>query len=491
MVFAEKIGRLLPALQASLDNYRSGPIEPPALVIMQLRILAIIVIFPLAAVLAGCACPCAKCGVPRTPHAPCIHDLCDCNQAPPDLAAEIPRAGELLPLPAPTETYQLLDAATCQCNAATNNAVANMVELESHWATVIIECDTKSVQENFCLDRDLLSIHACQLRNESAAVALTAYYQLAGLEAQHHYLQHASKESEKTLARVQNMRESGIELPEGIDRTTILKQINQMEDRLTQMEYLRLQLNGQLHQLIGCPINEHAFYWPAIEWYPDMTPVDAELELAMGLQNRQDLQGLELLLCNLEKVTLPVARAVLHYADSTVGSAEPRSGIIHALRCCKCNEHEVPVRCRQLAIFYDDTEDKATAEIKNAVYKIGLQQHRVVIAQQTVLDLRQKLEDLTKTREVNDVAVFQLSSLRIEIDQAETELIEQVIGLKLAQVELKKAKGMLANECGYVPKLCLEGCCNGACMRCEGGLGFGSQSSTCRSGCSKPSSRCE
>ncbi len=463
---------------------------------MQLRILSIVVLLSFVTIVGGCACPCAKCGVPRTPRAPCIHDLCDCNQPPPDIANVIPTNGDLLPLPAPTETYQVLTAATCQCNAATNNAVANMVELERHWAMVIIQCDTKGVQENFCLDRDLLSLHACTIRNETAGAALTAYYQLAGLEAQHHHLQHALSESEKSLSRVEKMRESGIELPDGINRTAILKQINQMEDQLTQMEYLRLQLNGQLQKLIGCPLNEHAFYWPEMDWHPEMSPVDAELELAVGLQNRHDLRGLELLLCNLEKITLPVARAVLHYADSTVGSVEPRSGIIHVLRCCKCNEHEVPVRCRQLAMFYDDTESKATAEIKNAVYKIGLQQHRIVIAQQTLLDLRDRLDQLIKTRDVEDVAIFQISALRIEIDQAESALIEQVVGLKLAQVELKKAQGLLSTECGFEPQLCLEGCCNGACMRCEGGLGYGCQCGNCKTeSCQncllKPSSRCD
>ncbi|QEG35174.1 hypothetical protein [Bythopirellula goksoeyrii] len=458
---------------------------------MQLRILAIIAILPLAAALAGCACPCAKCGVPRTPEAPCIHDLCDCNQAPPDLASEILPTGELIPLPAPGETYQLLDVATCQCNAATNDTVANMVELERHWAQVIIQCDTKGVQENYCLDRDLLSLHACQIRNESAATALKAFYQLAGLEAQHHYLLHALNETATTLARVDNMNEAGIEPPDGIDRTSVLKQINQMEDQLTQMEYLRLQLNGQLQHLIGCPLNENSFYWPQIDWHPDMSPVDAELELAMGLANRQDLQGLEVLLCNLERISLPVARGVLNYADSTIGTVEPREGIIHTLRCFHCYEHEVPVRCRQLGLFYDDTESKATAEIKGAVYKIGLQQHRVVIAQQTLLDLRDKLSALNKTRDMDDVTVFHISSLRVEIDEAESQLIEQVIALKLAQVELKKAKGELANECGYVPRLCLDGCCNGACMRCEGGLGMGCQNGNCHRGLSKKSCQCE
>ena len=277
------------------------------------------------------------------------------------------------------------------------------------------------------------------------------------------------------------MRASSIELPQGLDRTTVLKQINDLEDQLTKLEYLRLQLNGQLQQLMDCPLNEHCFFWPEMDWNPNLNPLAADLELAVGLESRPDLRGLAIVLCNFEKVTLPIARAVLHYADSTVGSVEPRSGVVHALRCFRCNEHEVPVRCHQLAMFYEDTEAKATGEIKNAVYKIALQQHRVVIAQQTVFDLRDRLDELTKTRDVDDVAVFQLSTVRLELDQAESALIEQVVTLKIAEVELKQAQGVLASECGFVPKLCLEGCCNGACLRCEGELGGGS-CQNCRSG---------
>src|SRR5690606_34634489 len=112
----------------------------------------------------------------------------EAESEPPALMDLVFEEEELLPLPAPAETYQLLDAATCQCSAAKNSAVANMVELERYWAKVVIECDSKRVRENYCLDRDLLSLHACSIRNAAAASALTAFYQLAGLEAQQHYL---------------------------------------------------------------------------------------------------------------------------------------------------------------------------------------------------------------------------------------------------------------------------------------------------------------
>jgi hypothetical protein len=459
---------------------------------MLLRLLTIAVLLPLVTIGGGCKCPCAKCGVPGTPCAPCAYSTCECQSPPPDLATEIPVEWVPQPLPAPSETYQLLDASSAECNAATNAAVANMVELERHWAQVIIQCDTKGVAENYCLDRDLMSLHACAIRNEAAAGALTAFYQLAGLEAQNHYLNHALHEVEQTYNRVQKLREAGLEVPDGLDRATVGKQYRDLEARLSQLDMQRLQLNGQLQTLVGCPLNEHKFFWPQMDWQPQLEPVDADAELAVGLANRQELRGLGIVLCNMEKVTLPMTRAVLKFADATVGSVEPQKGLIHTIRCSHCYEHEVPVRCRQLALFYEDTEAKTTAEIKNAAYKIGLQQNRIVLAQETVLDLRKRVEELEKTRDSDDVAIFEISNARTDLDQAEADLVQQIVDLKLAQVELKKAQGMLANECGFLPQLCLEGCCDGACTRCEGGLCGKCQSPKCTPcATAKPCSTCK
>jgi hypothetical protein len=142
-----------------------------------------------------------------------------------------------------------------------------------------------------------------------------------------------------------------------------------------------------------------------------------------------------------------------------------------------------------LALIYEDTEAKTTAEIKNSAYKITHQQSRIVLAQESVLDLRKRVEELEKTRDSENVAIFQISEARTDLDQAEADLIQQVVDLKLAQVDLKKAQGMLANECGFLPQLCLEGCCDGACTRCEGGLCGNCQCTSCATG--KPCSTCK
>ena len=448
---------------------------------MLVRLLVLIAMLLLTLGLLGCACPRGGCGVPGTPCAPCNKELAIPEQLLPEFD-ELASAESIVPLPAPTETFELLDSLTCQCRAATNLTAANLVELERYWAKIIISCDTKNVRENYCLDRDLLALRATGLRNEAAGAALRAFYQLAGVEAQKHYLQQGIDELQQTLDRIAQLESKGIDLPGKIDRSAIISQIAELEDQKLELDFLRIQLNGQLQKLTCCPLDEYTFYWPQLDWQPDLLPVDVECELAEGLTTRSDLRGLALVICQLEKNTLPVARGVLKFAESTVGTVEPQDGVIHWLRCRTCNDTELPIRCRQLSLFYSDTEQTATAEIKGAAYKIGLQQQRVVAARQLLESLEDELRELEDTRDIDDVSIFEISNARARIYSARSKLLKQVVELKIARVGLREAQGMLAVECGFTPTLCCEGCCNGACVRCDqcGHKNCGTQPSACK-----------
>ncbi len=391
-------------------------------------------------------------------------------EGPPDLMRVVPDCDVegcvLAPLPAPTNIYQLITAADAQCRAATNANVANMIELERHWASIVIECDSKYVQRNVCLQRDLLALHAADVRNKAAASALEAFYQLAGLEARRHYLDMAIDETRKSLQRATGLHEADLAAP--IDRDGLAVQLAQLEDQRLQLDYLRLQLNGQLQKLVGCPVSEHNFFFPEVDWTPELTPLDADAELAVALPQRYEMRGIRLVLCKLQKSTLRVARGVLQVADGTLGTVEPTEGWIHRLRCIRCNSHEVDVRCRQLAMLYADAEQLATAEVKGAVYQVTLQQQRVALAREAVEARRAALYELAKQRDAQDTPVFELSQARTRLYTAESELIEQVVNLKVALAQLRRAQGALAAECGYEPKLCCDdGCCDGACMHCK------------------------
>ena len=384
------------------------------------------------------------------------------------LVADAERTVEMEPLPVPEGNYRLLDASTCQCHAATNANLANMVDLERHWARVLVECDTDNVRENLCLFRDGFALRSANIRNETAAAALEAFYLLAGLEARQRILEEGLAEAEESLERVDKLVAKGLDVPREVDRSELAGQVKELQDTLLQLEYARLRLNGQLQTQLGCPIDEHRFFWPEVDWTPNLDPPDAETEVALGLDERTDLRAIRLVICRLEKVTLPVARALLTSADATIGAVEPREGAIHYLRCRNCTDHEVPVRCRQLALLFDEKQDLAIGEIKSAVLDVTLQQHRVVLAREA-LELRQNhLSELEEKRDVDDVAVFELSRARAAVLEAESELVERLTKLNIAWVELRRSKHVLARECGFIPVLCCEGRCDGACVRCSG-----------------------
>lgn len=435
---------------------------------MRLSTASIIAIVTVATSALGCRCP-SGCCLPRTPHAACDLTETAAADGPPDLMHVVPDCNAeecvLTPLPAPTDVCQSLTAADAQCRAATNATVPNMLELEQHWASIIIECDSKYVQRNQCLLRDLLELRAADLRNKAAGDALETFYLLAALEARRHYLDLGIEETRKALDRAKGLREADLDVP--VQRDQLSAQLASLEDDRLELNFQRLQLTGRLQKLIGCPVSEHNFFCTEVDWTPDMTPVDADAELAYALPRRYDLRAINLMWCNLEKSTLRVARGVLNVADGGVGSVEPTEGWIHRLRCIRCNSAEVGVRCRQLQMFFDDTQQLATADIKGAAYQVSLQQQRVAHARQAVTDQRAYVYELEALRDADDVPVFRLTEARSRLYTAEAELIQQVALLKIAQAQLKRAEASLGEECGFIPELCREGCCTGACTQCQ------------------------
>ena len=228
-------------------------------IIMLLRLLALTMIVPLSAVLTGCACPSGACGVPGTPSAPCVDELTVPDGELPSFV-DLASVEALLPLPAPTETYQLIDASTCQCRSATNMPKANLVELERHWAKIVIECDTENVGKNLCLDRDLLALRATGLRNEAAGTALEAFYQLAGIETQKHYLQMGIEASQLTLNRIDRLQSKGIELPGKVDRSVVISQLSELERSEITARFFTYSIERPTPKINGLPARRiHVF----------------------------------------------------------------------------------------------------------------------------------------------------------------------------------------------------------------------------------------
>ncbi|TWT66775.1 hypothetical protein Pla123a_46640 [Posidoniimonas polymericola] len=413
-----------------------------------------------ATLLAGCRCPSSS----RTPCAnvaPCVYEQTAPLHHAPDLTelASIDRDALFLfpcQLPSPSDEYRLIDAPTAGCNAARNARVAYMLDLEQHWASILIDCDTDAVQKALCLTRDLLKLREADVRNAAAGSALTTFYMLAGAETQLTYVRRGVEEARATLRRIDALRQKGLEVPAEVNRAEVAQMLAGLEDQELQLSLARIQLNGQLMRLLGCPLNENGMFQPSVDWSCQLSNPDFEALAADGLAHRSDVRSVRLAACRLEKATLPVARAVLAVADPALGSVEPQSGLCHLIRCSCCYDQEEPIRRRQLRTLLAESREAAIAKIKGAAFQVAIQQQRVAVARQAVLDRRGDLRSLEKLRDVNDTSIFEISTARGRVFTAEATLVEQVVELKVAEVALRQEQGLLADECGLGAHLCCE-----------------------------------
>ncbi|WP_145281592.1 TolC family protein [Pirellulimonas nuda] len=384
---------------------------------------------------------------------------------PPDLASLLsmdpasPSDGPVCLLPAPVDEFDLLDAPTAQCQAAAASTVAAAIELERHYARLLISCDSDKVDDAFCLNRDLLALRAADARNKAAGEALEAFYNLAGLEARSLYLDMAVAESRTTLSRIERLAERGLPTPDAIQADEVRVRIADLQDTRLVLEQTRIQLNGRLKKLLGCPLDETRMFRPEVDWAPDFATVSAEEAVQTGLASRTDVRSLSVVYCNLQQHTLPVARAVLAFADSSLGRVEP----VHKLLCYGCAQEELPIRCRQLRMLIGEARVLASAEIKGAVYDIAAAQQRVRLAAAAAEDQRRGLLRLEKRRDLDNTTVFERSAARARVFQAESDLIDRVVELNIAHVRFKRAQHLLGVECGYAAVTCLEG----RCCRCN------------------------
>lgn len=406
---------------------------------------------------AGCRCPSQNC-VPSTAKVACPAELTLATELAPDVTA---LAHSVARLPSPTEEYRLLDEYECQCTSVANAYLGNLLQLEQHLAAVFAECESSKARRNLTLQRNLLGLYSADKRGLAASNAMVAFYYLTELEAAVPHLDHVIQETTYAARRANLLTEQ--DLAPTIDPTDYDRQLLQLLDRQTELNVRRLELNGHLQRLLGCTLPTDTFFWPHVANVIEYEPVDVDAAVAVGLATRQDLRMIRLVMCNLDKDTLPVVQAFLGAVDGALGTATVQDGCIHRLRCIACSDHEVPVRCRQLRILLDDAERAATTAIRLAAFETQAHYERIIIAKQTVDSWRERVERLKAKRAVEDTSVFEITTALNELSQAEIDLVHHITQLRLARLALRQAQGLLPGECGYAPVICCPPTRDGGC----------------------------
>ena len=174
---------------------------------------------------------------PRTPLTPDLSSITS--------LADVERT---LGSPPEADQYRLLTARQCQCLAAAESSLGNLLERESQLAAPRGWCGHK-LDRGIAALRDLLAIRAIDERNSAAAKALELYYLLAEAEYNGDILKRSLKEIDSAIVNYQQVQKQGLRLP--VDEGTLVRQRLELCDRQAQVQGAIPQLNGQLCLLLG------------------------------------------------------------------------------------------------------------------------------------------------------------------------------------------------------------------------------------------------
>ncbi len=353
--------------------------------------------------------------------------------------------------------YYALSAHQCQCLAVSNAAVANAIDEESELASAVgARCRT-SKEKSAALLSDLLACEALAHRNEAAADALGAFYRLAEAEAQIDLLNASLEEVRQAIADVEHMERSGLHLE--ADSGPLHQQRIVLEEKRSQAEDAARQLNAKLRAMLGGGPDDRTPIWPRADLSVTVAKVDRDQALLEGLGSRADLHGLRLMQGGIDAADLSSVRKVLAQLDPALGVSPSRfPALARALGTAK-QKMEAATRQQQVSGLLHSQQNAVEAEIRAAADAIEARLVQIALCKERRDRRGDRLARLEERRGADGVSALDVTTARLELYEAEGELLSAVIAWKLAEVQLLRAEGVLPLECGFpLP----EGSCRGA-----------------------------
>lgn len=433
----------------ALSNLHSYGTIIPSLVIAFMRQTAqILPIFAiLMATLAGCAYHKSEACIPALPGTATLTY--------PDVGGKIvPEVDyDAVPIePAKNLTlepcaYTSLTPAEIQCISATNSSVANVISLEGDLA---ISTSRKcfSSQEAESMRCRLMKYRSVDIRNQTAGIALRAFYQLALAEASIEPLEMGLSELEAAVVDVEKLQAAGFPTP--VDPRELRQRRLELLSKRAELDANIRKLNEQISVAMAMNPCCGTSISPVIDWKINDETVDANIAVQQGLASRTDLGQVEMMLRNLTSKTLPAAQSTLQTAEIGIGQLDQRLRMLQMILPGPSEEIELPVRRSQLNRIVAEQQRIVAGEIRSAIADLDSSARRAAIARRT-LELRlAQLQDIQDQLQVEEANAFQEVEAKLNVYQAQADLMKQIIDWKIADVQLREAQGLLAAECGFV-----------------------------------------
>lgn len=348
--------------------------------------------------------------------------------------------GELLP--PPTHPYVALSAAECQCLAARNSMLGNLLDEEKN-AVCCDDVKHCSQASHHALQR-IKDAAAREARNKSAGDALKLYFGLAEVEAGLDALDDTAAVIDDVLAKAAEIKRNELQVP--FDRTEFERQRLAIDSQRAELEAKRATMNAQLYSLLGVTTQPDAYFWPTEALRPTTAPPNVENEIAYAMSARPELVALNQLAAD---GTTP-ADVIAELLGNTHGLL----GIKAKLATLKLHKSlsggsdcEPCTRQNQLAQLYTARREQIAGDVRAAVVTLESRRRQAALAEKQVASWDVRLSQLEELRTTGEASFVDLALARIKRIEAQQSLVSAVAAWKRAEVELHQHEGALEAEC--------------------------------------------
>jgi hypothetical protein len=296
------------------------------------------------------------------------------------------------------------------------------------------------------LSRLLKAYAADEARNQSAGLALEAYYRLAESRLQIRNVARGREVAEGVVAKAEEFLAKGLSAPEEI--TKLKRQASEGATDQTKLELMRDRLTEQVRQFVGSDLK--ACRVATIEVFQVLdVHIDEDEAVALGLKYRPDLNLLRAMLDNLDASTLPLVRKLMGATNPLLGDKVRRcvplmDCLPRAIPCLAQGELE-KVR-KELISLIAERERQVVSEVRMALRKVEAAVRLAELAQARETLAAKRLTEVEERVSRGLATDGELPLARRDALKTRGDVLREVIEWELARVELRRAQGLLVRE---------------------------------------------
>jgi hypothetical protein len=294
-----------------------------------------------------------------------------------------------------------------------------------------------------------LALQADEVRNQDAGKAAEAFFRLAQAEAQEAVVRRSEDEVRAALGAARDQIERGLPAQD-VHNKLRRQEVELRGKRIKLGETIdRLSL-GLRETLILAPDDADWLVRPLVDWQSSPDIPDAEYAVSVGLANRAQLRLLRTIMMEIDQASLPVAANLLATIHPLLGIMAPKAShfapvAIAIAAKLQSTEPEAVSQFREQARRILAWRERAIeAEIRDAVLGVLSHVHLVSVARDQYGLRDEELNRLLAKADHGLTPSLELSTARLDLFAAESLWIDEVSELRVQQVRLEQAQGLLA-----------------------------------------------